>query len=403
MSFYTAVEAQPRTNQLTHLPPKVRGMTADKGTIEYKAILPPMNYFGGIQRLKPQSSFNPTNLFASGQQLDYWLSYNGFMEHVRLSMSLQVNPAAAAPLSILGPYLLDRVEIYDSNQNIMQTVYADNIFLERLHWDINKSKFENAAQLVNNSTYGASGPHAAGTNLQLELLIPTAISDAQLKGNIIDSKILIRVYFSSNGITSGASSDLFCNLCDIIQHADQLSGCLESKEIISKKKSELHYRVLNPVRVASFAISNATASQQYDVILTSATQMSAFLYFVVRPTPITSANIQSYVQGITFELYDQSMTLVGITQTPENNRYVVGQKFGGDILNVLSGIYVLPFAINIDKAYQGNQEGFYQMTTRETLRLYMPSTLVTGNYVVDVYSFDYAELIAKNSKLDFKK
>lgn len=33
----------------------------------------------------------------------------------------------------------------------------------------------------------------------------------------------------------------------------------------------------------------------------------------------------------------------------------------------------------------------------------MPVGLVTGNYVVDVYSMDYAELIAKNGRLDFKK
>lgn len=403
MSFYTAVESQPRMNQQVHLPKSVRTMTADKGTIEYKSVLPPMNYFGGIQRLKPQSSFSTTNLFSTGSQVDYWLAYNGFLEQVRLELQLQVNPAAANPLSIVGPYLIDHIEIYDSNQNIMQTIYNDSLYLERIHWNKDKSAFENNASYVNTATYGPITAIAAGTKFNLELYIPSCIGDSQLKGNIIDGRILFRIYFSPLGITSGATTDLWCNQADLIQHAEQLSGALESLEVGKKKNKKLNYRVLNPVRVASYVIANATASQQYDIILTSGTQMSAFLYFVVRASPLSSSNILSYVTGITFELYDAGMTLVGITQIPENNRWVVSQKFGGEIFTVVNGIYVLPFCINVEKAYNGSQNGFYQLTTRETLRLYMPSTLSTGNYIVEVYSMDYSELIADNGRLDFKK
>lgn len=406
MSFYTAVESQPKMNQQVHLPNNVRGLLAERGTIEYKKVLPPMNSFGGQQRLKPQSSFSSTNLFSANSQLDYWLSYNGFLENLRLEMDLQVNPAAANPLNIIGPYLLDRVEIYDSNQNIMQTVYADNIFLQRLHWDINKSTFENSAEGVNNTTFGSIGPIAANTKFTLLLNIPCSISDSQLKGNIIEGRILIRVFFSNHGILPlTGQGDLFAINCDIIQHAEQLSGPNESREVLKKKNCNMHYRVLNPTRVASFAISNAVASQYYDVQLVSGTQMSAFIYFVVRPTPIIASNVQSYVQGISFQLYDEGMTLVGITQDPVNNRYVVGQRFGGSILNSAlgGGIYLLPFAVDIKGAMSGNQTGFYQLTQRETIRLYMPTTLVTGNYVVDIYSMDYSELIAKSGRLDFKK
>jgi hypothetical protein len=403
MSFYTAIESQPSMNQLVHLPKSVRTKTAESGTIEHKIALPPMNYFGGLQRLKPQSSFSPTSLFQAGSQLDFYLQYNGFLEQVRLQMDLQVNPAAANPLSICGPYLLDRVEIYDSNQNIMQTVYADSIFLQRLWYGKDKSAVENSSEGVSTS-FGSIGPLAANTRLQLNLCIPSAISDSQLKGNVTE-RLLFRVYFSSDGITSGLNTDLFCNQCDIIQHAQQLSGQLESMEICKKRQSKYHFRVLNPIRVASYVIANAVANQQYDVILTSATQMSAFLYFIVRATPTTSANVLTYIPGITFELYDSGMTLVGVTQTPENNRWVVSQKFGGDIFNagIGAGIYVLPFAIDVQKALKGSQTGFYKMTTRETLRLYMPAGLVTGNYIVECYSMDYAELVSQNGKLIFNK
>lgn len=404
MSFYTEVESNPRLNQLVHLPKEVRMGTANNGTIEHKSVLPPMNYFGGIQKLNPQSGFNSTTLFSSGGQIDFWLGYNGFIEQLRLSLELQVNSAAANPLTILGPYLIKYIEFYDSNQNIMQTVYADNIFLERIHWNKDKSNFENNAEGVS-ATYGAIGPLAASATANIQLNIPCAIADSQLKGNVIDGKILVRVYFSATGIISGAATDLFCTSATFNQHAEQLSGALESKELSQKKNRELHYRVLNPVRVASFAISNAVANQYYDIQLVSATQMSAFLYFVVRPTPITSANVQSYVQNISFELYDQSMQVQGIRQYQTSNQYVVAQKFGGDIFNSAkgNGIYVIPFAINIEKAYNGHQVGFYQMTTRETLRLYMPPALTTGNYVVDVYSMDYSEMIANRGRLDFKK
>lgn len=405
MSFYTDVESNPKMNQLTHVPKNIREMTADKGTIQYKTVLPPMCYFGGIQRVKPQSSFNTTNLFTSGSQLDYWLSFNGFLEQLRLELKLEVNSLAANPLTIVGPYLIDRIELYDTNQNIMQTIYADCLFLQRINYSNDKSKFENNAESVNNITYLGISGIAASAKVNLNLNIPCALTDAQLKGNIIDGRILVRVYFSANGVTSGAATDLYCNSADIIAHCEQLSGSLESREVLKKKSSNLHYRVLNPVRVASHVISNAQPSSQYDIQLVSGTQLSAYLMFIVRPSPINSTNIQSLVQGLTFEMYDASMTLVGITQTPESNRYIVGQKFGGDILNssLGGGIYLLPFSINPHKSHMGNQEGFYQLTQKEVIRIYTTSTLAPGNYIVDIYSLDYAEMISDKGRLDFKK
>lgn len=404
MSFYNNIETQPKSTYETHLPKGVRGMVADKGTIKNKKVLPPLNYFTGINRLKPQSSFNSSNLFADQSSLDYWLGYGGYSEHFRLELNLEVKSTALNPLSIVGPYLISRIEINDSNENIMQTYYADNLFLQRIRWGKDKSAFENSAEGVS-STYGAIGPIAASTKFTLELMIPSAISEAQLKGNIIDGKILIRIYFSNLGVTSGAYTDLICNQADIIQHAEQLAPALESKEIAIKKKCTEHFRVTNPVRIASFAISNAVAGQSYDVLLSSATQMSAYIIFIVRPTPITSANILNYVQGITFELYDESMQLQSITQYPTSNRYVVSQKFGGEIFSsaIGGGIYCLPFATNIEGVHHGNMLGFYSMSSRETLRLYMPSGMPTQSVQVDCYSYDYAELIVRNSRLEFRK
>lgn len=66
------------------------------------------------------------------------------------------------------------------------------------------------------------------------------------------------------------------------------------------------------------------------------------------------------------------MQLEGVTQTPANNRFIVGQKFGGDIFNspIGGGIYLLNFALNINSSRDGNQVGLYALSTREILRVF---------------------------------
>lgn len=408
MSFYTAVETGAAgTNAKVHVPMGVRQKTADRGTIEYKSTTPGMNTFCGQQRLKPQSSFaGNNNMFSAGNQLDYWVGFNGYLDQgMRLELVCSVNPTlTTGALTVFPPCLIDRVEWYDSNQNIFATIYQDQIWIgERLLWGKDKSNFENNANGLT-STYGPTTGMGASAKAIWEIDLPSPMTDCQIKGNIIPQKSLVRLYFSAVGISAGTPSDLFCTSCDIIQLCDQLAPVVENKELVLKSKSQLAYRCLNPQRICSYSFQ-AVASQYYDVQLVSGTQLSAYMFFVIRPTPITSANYSSFITLSQYEFYDQSITLQGITMTGPMQQYVHAQKFGGDIMNSAlgAGIYPISFSINPQAAKNGNQNGFYSLTTREVIRVFFPAGFSTTNVVMDVYSYDYAELDIFGGKLEYKK
>ena len=84
-----------------------------------------------------------------------------------------------------------------------------------------------------------------------------------------------------------------------------------------------------------------TASSSYDIRLTSATGMSAYLVFIVRSAPLAASSVNTFIPIQSFELRDQSNTIVGINTTNDLSTEL-SLLFQGDIFNYKS-IYVIPF------------------------------------------------------------
>ncbi|MBP6425713.1 MAG: hypothetical protein KA278_08330, partial [Flavobacterium sp.] len=188
--------------------------------------------------------------------------------------------------------------------------------------------------------------------------------------------------------------------CDVIQITQQLSGALEALEQKRKSHGLFKFRFLNPVRIASQTLA-MTASSQYDIRLTSANGLYAYLFFVIRTNPISSANINSFLAIDSFELLDQDNTIVGIKTTNEMHKYD-SLMFSGDILNSKQ-FYVVPFALSIEAANNGAQVGFYKFNTNEILRLYTPAGFANTSYRVDVYGYEYNVLKLNNGVLNVNK
>ena len=157
---------------------------------------------------------------------------------------------------------------------------------------------------------------------------------------------------------------------------------------------------MNPVRIASQTLA-MTASSQYDIRLTSANGLYAYLFFVIRTNPISSANINSFLAIDSFELLDQDNTIVGIKTTNEMHKYD-SLMFNGDVIN-FKNFYVIPFALSIEAANNGGQVGFYKFNTNEILRLYSPAGFASTSYRVDVYGMEYNVLTVTNGVINVKK
>lgn len=399
MSFAQNIETNMRSVDRDHLPKnlttEIHGHGSNGLKNSHQLVLPPLNRFGGQIRSKPQSGFNQATLLSSNGQLDFHLNSAGYIEKIFLELELTV---ANAAVTIIPHYLIDRVELLSSEGNIVSTIYGDVIYLNKINKTLEECNRENPVENLNANYDGISIP--VGSK-RIIFHIPTFLDASAMKLSVIKSKLIARIYFSSLGVTVGNVANITVSLCDILQHGTQLSAQLEAMEN-HRKANGLHaFRFLNPVRVSSQTIQ-MVASNQYDIRLTSANNMSAYLLFVIRAAPITSANINTFIPIDYYELLDKDSIITGIKTSSEYNR-LMSKAFDGDILSVRVGIYLIPFTISVSASNNGGQCGFYSFTSNEILRIYTRSDLVTGSYRVDVYSFDYNKLSIKDGSLFVSK
>jgi len=314
MSFYNnscAKKISAHTNETAD------SKIADKGSVKNKVVLPKTCFFEGILRSLPQSTF-ASQLFNEGQTVDFYCNYSGFIEELRLSILATV---ANNNVSVNGNYLINRVEIYDTAGSVAQTIYADSIYMEFCTQNNDESVFEQTNSLVS-TTYNIAGPYIPTTNLEILLRIPCAISDSQLKGKSV-SQYLIRVYFSNKGL-QGNVADLLCTDLSLLQYSEALSAKGEQMEV-NRKRNELNmYRVLTPTRIA-LEIVQMLPNNFYDIRLTSWTQLSAYILFVVRSSPVSVTNVTDFIPILKYELYNENSQIVGTTITNKKN---IGRKLG---------------------------------------------------------------------------
>lgn len=398
MSFNQDIENYNRNVDKQHLAQNQLAEVHPHGKDGFKSSqqlrLPPMNTFGGLIRSKPQSGFNQTSLISGQGQLDFHLNSSGYVKKLVMEIEL----SCANPVTILPHYLIDRIEIHSSENNIIQTIYGDNLWF-------GKKMFETLEQ--HNRTKGIENvdssyaPQAllAATAYRYNIEIPCFISDSMMKLNAIRDRVLFRVWFSTLGVTAGSASDITVSSCDILQYNQQLSGPLESLENRRKNQGIHKFRFLNTIRCASETLAMA-ASSQYDIRLTSANSMSAFLFFVIRAAPLTT-NINTLISGIEFELLDKDNTIVGLKQNAEVQKNM-SLEFPGDIFNY-KNIFVLPFAIDTQLAKSGSVTGWFKFCGNELLRIYTNSTFTPSSYRIDVYSYEYNTAITNNGCLTVSK
>lgn len=393
MSFALNIEQNFKNTDKEHLPknlvPEIHQHDKNNGyKNSQQLVLPPIckNFI----RSKPQSGFNQANLISGNGTLDFFLNSSGFVERIFLEMELTISNAA---VTIIPHYLIDRVELLSSEGNIISTIYGDIVYASKIHKTLEQHNREKEVENLDANYNGVSIPVG---NKRIIVHIPTFLDGTQMKLSAVKSKLIARIYFSNLGVTAGSAANISVSLCDIIQQTQALSGQLESMETHRKLTGMHNFRFLNPVRVASQTIA-MTASNYYDIRLSSANSLSAFLLFVIRPSPITGANINSFVQLDFMELLDRDNNVVSLKTSHELHK-ISSKSFEGDIFN-FKNIYVIPFAISVTGANAGQQTGFFSFSSNELIRVYTRSDLVAGSYRLDCYSFDYNKLSLTDGNL----
>ena len=355
----------------------------------HQLVLPPIAQ--RFIRNQPQSGFDGDSILDNGSIL-FDLYSVGFTEKLALELSLTVSNN---PVSILGQFLIDRVELMTSNNDILQTIFGMNVYLDKIHQT--KEYHDRVRDYENISEDFDALAIPVGTK-RLLLHIPTWIDGSHPKLNSIRDELKLKVYFSRNGVTAGLLSDIRVDNIDMIQKVSVLDGKSESMEIQKKSSIKQSFRVLNPVQ---FAYNNLTMnpSSQYDIKLSgSSGSLCSYLIFTVRRQ---TDPISEFSQLDSYELVDAKGSIFAIRINNELNKEF-SLAFQGEIFNE-KNIYAWPFSIDVESARQGSQTGFFSFSGDERLRLYTPSTWTAGDYTIQVFGYEYAEIVIDKGHLSIKR
>lgn len=353
---------------------------------------PPTNSWASYIRNKPISAI-PTGFVNT--QIDFNINPPGFSK--RLILNLNVTNTGGAAINILPHFLIQRYEVMDSNQSVLSTHYADNIYLLKIFQGYEESKRLALAEGISIATYNSDTPLAAGATREFFLHIPSFLDATEQNLNSLNDKVLMRFYFQGIGTDTPASLQL--NSCDIITHGLILEPSHLNHETAKRKHNVWKYRHLEPLRASAQTVSNVAANSVYDIKLTSGTGYSAFLIFLLRPSALTYANQNVYQVVNRIELLDQNANIIGISNDSLFMNTVMSEHFRGDILAVKPNIYTISFSIDPEKARHSYQNGMMKLTGNETLRIYSEGTITPGSFTFSIYSYEYQMLDQINGAL----
>lgn len=364
-------------------------------------VLPPASSFNSWVRSKPQSSLQNATIISAQGQTDYQISPPGFTK--RMLLDLTVQNTGATGINILPHFLLERYEIMDSNQNILETQYGNNVWLEKIHQPIDYVNRIAIAEGINPVTFNNDTVLAPNAIREYILHLPSFMDADDPKLNSLSDRMLIRVYWSNLGCDIPASINVIN--ADILTHGMALAAEHESKETKLRRRGIWDYRYLQPVRHAQQSISNMTPNSFYDIRLTSANGYVAYLVIFIQSNPITFANVNNYTPVTAIELLDKDNVIVGLSQNNLLMSNIASQHFEGSILsyNVKPGLYTMSFAMSVSGARAGSVTGFYKMSGLEQLRIVTPSTWTTGSYTVNVMGYEYGIIEQKDGELKSTK
>lgn len=400
-SFFT----RPTQNQLAHVPSSITDITVHDNVTHFREesfTSNPLSEWPSQLSIQPRSAINNSPL--SGTIVDFNFSSPDYISRIYANFNI-TNTSNAVTVNYLSYHTFNRLELLDSNNNIIYTCYTNNFAIGRF---LTKNKLEtdrmSVAEDFNSATLGATAlAPLSVTEVSLEL--PTWVSENVCRTDIINNGFTFRFYF--HDACSDNSALLTVNNFNLNIYGQKYTSLQSALDLNIKSGEILRYKYLYPTRSYLNNSYPLQPSAQYNIQLVSGRGLCAFFYMTISDSVFSFANINKFypVQNIQFN--DASNTIVGIQWSSKAMQSAVAnyKQFPGSILNYnvlqsnsLPNIYVFPFSPNIELA-KTNTIGLFAMTGLESVQFTMPSTFVAGNYKIEIMSYNYAFTEIKDGNL----
>jgi hypothetical protein len=354
-------------------------------------VLPPLSQLPSYYSIQPRSSVAQQPI-TNSPIVDFTLQDPDYITNTYAQITLTNTTGTA--VNLRSYLLFNRLEILDSNNNIMTTIYQ-NAFLDKFLY-LNQLQINRLAPSEGfNATNFAPTQIPANSSVNLMISIPGLAAQNAIKTSLINSGLYLRFYMQPNAIDTPASVNI-TNFNLVVFGARYFSK-QQSYDTLQKIPMDLKYRYLTPVR-ALLTNSTLNAGQQYTFQLVSGSGLSAFLVLRIYDNVFNFATSLNYQPVANLQMNDKTNTIIGVNLPSVTWQSVVNKNFPGSILdyNVLnsngySNIYIIPFTINPVLSNSGSQLGMYGLTGLENVQFTMPTTgFTSGNYNIEVMSYNYA-------------
>ncbi len=326
-------------------------------------------------------------------------------DHIYLKMLIR-NGSGAGITVAPSQMWLQELRIYGANGNNLlcdirgEELWLDNAYLSRDRWD-------NALdQLVlSTSAYSTAGVTIVPGNTRIAYIpIFNPLSQLRLCPSALSSELLFEFRFwpATRNVLAGAVP--LTDNCTML-----LRGAYDTPQVVELKTKMYSGAVDLPFTSRQrFTQSIAlTPSSQYTVVISGINGLVSDLFWTLRAIPITNTNQGTFANaGVnTYDIEDQNgQSLTGYYQRDYSDSNIIGLEYFSNAMQKIANFTFITFNRDPCRTYKdGSCSGFQPFTGFEKLIFTTNSTMVAGNYQLDIYAKVYNVAEIRNRMIEVKQ
>ena len=347
-----------------------------------------INELVGYRRITPKSGINSVGAITQSQTVDILIDGdNGGHPHsiyaeVKLRELGNSNNA-----TVLSELIFERIEVYANGiTELFHTILPEELgFINYL--SIPYDELRRIRQsLALNSDYTPIAGNLPQNGTKIYYIEIPLFKGSQVDFRNIKGGVTFKFIFNAPSIFCDNTSPLSTNV-----GLSDINIIMKQLNIMNVKPMKtLRHKYINYIR-NGLPISNMTASQQYDIPLTSLSGYCSHLIIMIRTqNPATNYNnYKTFLGNIdNIEFHDSANQRLAIPFTQQIINQVLETNLNSDFIYSYptgTNVYILPFNMVPSSASHGVFYGNYKLTTLEHILITTNSSFATNNVIVDVW------------------
>lgn len=355
-----------------------------------------------------QAPLNAVNgsAFLNGGQIEFKVDRNhvvSTLTHAYVRMDI-TNATGAAVTLAPTPFFIQRLEFIGNGGNVLAQFDGQELWLlcsmlSRDEWEKSAAYFGSDA---NYATTGVSVANGASTVLYLPLFVVLSAAKLHLAGLQNELTIRIQTQTSDKTILAG-SHPTVTDVALILKGYQEPAAIRESRRAICQRGVPIKLPFVNSIDAR--AVITMAPSSRYEYNLSTIRANVIALMFTLRPVAFTGATQGTYqaISSFDVQLASGESVLGSYQRLHADNKLDQAEIFP-NLMSKYSDHYFISFSRDpVGDFATGSVSGQLVFSGTEKLVINTPSTLVAGNYQLDLYALSCEHLYIEKCQLYARK